>query len=53
MFFFCVQVFRFFFDESEVIFRFHNEAAHDLETYNFIEQLLEAPVGCLGSVQTF
>ena len=47
-----VQVFRFF-DESDVIFRFHNEAAHDLETHNFIEQLLEAPMGRLGSVKTF
>ena len=28
----------FFFDESDVIFRFHNEAAQDIETYNFIEQ---------------
>ena len=46
-----VQVFRFW--REWCIFRFHNEAAHDPETYNFIEQLLEAPVGCLGSVKTF
>ena len=42
-----------FFDERDVILRFHNEAAHDRETYNFIEQLLEAPLGYLGSVKTF
>ena len=42
-----------FFDESDVIFQFRDEVSHDLETYNFIEQLLEGPVGFLGSVNTF
>ena len=50
IFFLC----KFFvFDENDVIFRFQNEVTHDFETYHFIEQLLDAPVGCLESVKTF
>ena len=36
-----------------LFFGFTMKPPNGLETYNFIEQLLEAPLGCLGNVKTF